>query len=131
MLGGGKDATLQNFNGGERVNVARPAFAATIYESYLRRVCPDIILRAFGNEYPAHRVILASGCEFFARALGPNWRRHYGMPGGVDSVTNSDPAGVPYHDLVLGEDVTQTGRCMLAVCLFIASRGPPLQHVVS
>ncbi len=116
MRGGGQDVNLQNNNGEERVKVARHAFAATIYESYLRRVCPDIILRAFGNEYPAHRVILASGCEFFARALGPDWRRHYGMPGGADSVTITDPAGVPYHDLVLGEDVTQTGWCMLAVC---------------
>ncbi|GFR47401.1 hypothetical protein Agub_g9118, partial [Astrephomene gubernaculifera] len=77
-------------------------YADAIYATaYAARLCPDVLLRAFGTSYPVHRIILASQSAYFATLL--RW---------VSWSAPREAGGqecLPSHDLVLGEEVTQRG----------------------
>ncbi|GLC49318.1 hypothetical protein PLESTB_000206200 [Pleodorina starrii] len=76
--------------------------------AYTERLCPDVVLRAFGKAYPAHRVILASQSAYFATLLRwVSWQPAAGA--GQGAAAGAEWPGLPCHELVLGEDVTQSG----------------------
>ncbi|GLI61858.1 hypothetical protein VaNZ11_004366, partial [Volvox africanus] len=74
--------------------------------AYTARLFPDVIIKAFGKVYPAHRVILASQSDYFATLWSwVSWRPAVAR----DKGTEEECPSIPSHDLVLGEDVTQRG----------------------
>ncbi|EFJ50119.1 hypothetical protein VOLCADRAFT_89185 [Volvox carteri f. nagariensis] len=70
------------------------------------RLFPDVVLKAFGKAYPAHRVILASQSAYFATLWSwVSWQ----PASGRGCYAEEEWSSLPSHDLVLGEDVTQKG----------------------
>ncbi|KAG2497113.1 hypothetical protein HYH03_004704 [Edaphochlamys debaryana] len=83
-------------------------YADAVFETAWRsRRFPDICLRAFGQSYALHRVILASQSSYFATLLRWVELNPTGRVAGAGD--GQEDAGLPAHDLLLGEDVTQRG----------------------
>jgi hypothetical protein len=110
------------------LNVGQTA-AALFSKGYLEKQCPDVILRAWGEDYPAHKIILLSQSAFFEYSFDFSADKSQGSTplSGAESEIHRDrpcPSGhgnIPVVDSAFGEDVTKEGFEFVLEYLYLNS----------
>jgi hypothetical protein len=94
--------------------------AAQFSKGYVEKQCPDVILRACGEDYPAHKILLLSQSEYFEKKFGSYPDRLDNGQGSTrltiseseihrDRPCSSGHGNIPVFDLAFGDDVTKEG----------------------
>jgi hypothetical protein len=92
--------------------------AALFSKGFIDKQCPDVILRAWGEDYPAHKILLLSQSEYFEKNFSS-------YPDGLDQGQGSTPLTVaeseihrvrpspsgnlPVFNFAYGDNVTKEG----------------------
>jgi hypothetical protein len=102
--------------------------AALFLKGYAEKQCPDVILRAWGEDYPAHKIILLSQSKFFEFSFEFSDKSQGSTPSPVaESEINRDrprPSGhgnIPVVDSAFGKDVTKEGFEFVLEYLYCSS----------
>jgi hypothetical protein len=106
--------------------------ASLFLKGYVDKQCPDVILRAWGKDYAAHKILLLSQSEYFEKQLssypdGLDKSQGSTHLSGADSDIHKDrpcPSGhgdIPVVDSAFGDDVTKKGFEFVLEYLYCSS----------